>query len=712
MLATYLYGGDSDHYAAAIRNGDYLLNSYPMTFSDGDPDFIAFDVLFLEELALITGDTKYSNFVQVNFWNKLAAGNYGEGNDQDAEDWANDIPIYEEYPWKALEPVFLSAVVIAAQYTNEADTRTIFMNVLLEKLEDLSTDDVDGDLHALSGAVMASAHTGIDLNPQSGRWANANSTQDLVNILISYQRSTGDWPYDTSRRASLYVGDVSVTTWACMALKAWQAQTYAARINNGLAFVKGLQQPDGQILTNPGWPATTDTGVQVHGVALVAIATNDGIILNDVVSPTNQAPVAQAGDANTNEDTPIAITLQASDADNDPLTYVIMTSPAKGTLSGTAPLLTYTPLANANGSDSFTFRANDGQTNSNTATFSLTINAVNDAPVASNQDVSTTANTALPITLVANDVDNDALTYNIVTQPAHGTLSGTPPALTYMPAAEYTGGDSFTFSAHDGITASNVATVTITVLAASANVNLALNRPTTASSTNSSNPSARAVDGNTSTYWRSGSVSGSTITWLRVDLQSAQSCNRVLVNWSGSYYAKRYQIQVSQDNVNWTSVYVTEAGNGGIDEVIFAATTARYVRVYMTRNNKSNERIKEFEVYGGATVLGRPCADAAAPDAAGPGALELLQNYPNPFSASGAFGSTVTSVRYRLAQASAIELKVYNMLGQQIALLASGVRAAGEHAAHFDATGLPSGIYFSVLQVGEEKRVMRMQLLK
>jgi hypothetical protein len=101
----------------------------------------------------------------------------------------------------------------------------------------------------------------------------------------------------------------------------------------------------------------------------------------------NDAPVADAQNVTTAEDTAKAITLAGSDADGDSLTYVVVTPPAHGTLSGTAPNLTYTPSGNYNGPDSFTFQVNDGTEDSATATVSITVSAVNDAPVADAQSV-------------------------------------------------------------------------------------------------------------------------------------------------------------------------------------------------------------------------------------------------------------------------------------------------------------------------------------
>jgi probable HAF family extracellular repeat protein len=179
----------------------------------------------------------------------------------------------------------------------------------------------------------------------------------------------------------------------------------------------------------------------------------------------NHPPVAQNQSVTTDEDTAVSIVLVATDADNDPLTYSLVTQPARGTLSGSAPNVSYRPAANYNGADSFTFKANDGKADSNIATVSITVRAVNDPPVAQNQSVTTDEDAAVSIVLVATDVDNDPLTYSLVTQPAHGTLSGSAPNVSYRPAANYNGADSFTFKANDGKADSNIATVSITVRA-------------------------------------------------------------------------------------------------------------------------------------------------------------------------------------------------------------------------------------------------------
>lgn len=196
---------------------------------------------------------------------------------------------------------------------------------------------------------------------------------------------------------------------------------------------------------------------------------NDGTVNSGVatisitITPVNQAPVANSQSVTLNEDASKALTLTASDIDGDPLTYTIISVPIHGTLSGSAPNLTYTPAANYNGLDALTFKVNDGTVDSNIGTISLVITPVNDAPVADSQSVSLDENTVASITLTGSDVDADPLTYAVVGSPAHGTLTGTAPNLTYIPAPHYSGADNFTFRVNDGIVNSNVATVTITV---------------------------------------------------------------------------------------------------------------------------------------------------------------------------------------------------------------------------------------------------------
>ncbi len=239
--------------------------------------------------------------------------------------------------------------------------------------------------------------------------------------------------------------------------------------DGGLLTYGVIDGPDQGSLSGVAPALTYTPSTDYHGSDSFTFKVNDGTedsspaTVSITVTAVNDAPVAAAQSVTTAEDTAKAITLSGSDPDGNPLTYSVVGSPAHGTLSGTAPNLTYTPAANYNGSDSFTFKVNDGTVDSSPATVSITITPVNDAPVANGQSVSTAEDTAKAITLLGTDADGNNLTYSVASQPAHGTLSGSAPNVTYTPATNYNGTDSFTFKVNDGTVDSAPAIVSIDV---------------------------------------------------------------------------------------------------------------------------------------------------------------------------------------------------------------------------------------------------------
>ncbi len=182
------------------------------------------------------------------------------------------------------------------------------------------------------------------------------------------------------------------------------------------------------------------------------------------ISGTDDPPVAEDVTAATAEDTAVTGALIATDPDNQPLTFEVVAGPSHGGVVLNGGAFTYTPAANYAGGDSFTYRAYDGHSYSNTATVQLTVTPVNDAPVATNVDVSTPEDTSLLGQLEATDLDGDALTYEQITGPAQGVLVlNSNGSYTYRPASNFTGNVFFTFRATDGAAVSNTATVQITV---------------------------------------------------------------------------------------------------------------------------------------------------------------------------------------------------------------------------------------------------------
>ena len=169
---------------------------------------------------------------------------------------------------------------------------------------------------------------------------------------------------------------------------------------------------------------------------------------------TNTAPVAVGDSYAVSEDGTLNVIAPGvlgndTDADGDTLTASIVTPPGHGALTLSANgAVSYSPLPNFNGADSFTYKANDGSTDSNIATVTISVTAGNDAPVAADGALSTVEDAPASGTLVATDIDGDALTYAIVANGSKGTATITDAAtgaFTYTPAANANGTDSRIF---------------------------------------------------------------------------------------------------------------------------------------------------------------------------------------------------------------------------------------------------------------------------
>jgi DNA/RNA endonuclease G (NUC1) len=174
--------------------------------------------------------------------------------------------------------------------------------------------------------------------------------------------------------------------------------------------------------------------------------------------------------ANTTEDNAVTVTLQALQANNNTLTFSIMSGPTSGSLgsvsaatcsSGTCTAtVTYTPAADFNGSSSFTFRASDGSLNSNTSTVSVGVSEVNDSPSAVDDSKTTDEDTQLSFAasdLTGNDSagptneSGQTLTVSSVTATAstHGTVSLNSGQVLYTPDGNYHGAASFSYQVCD-----------------------------------------------------------------------------------------------------------------------------------------------------------------------------------------------------------------------------------------------------------------------
>ncbi|MCE7988580.1 MAG: tandem-95 repeat protein [Caldilinea sp. CFX5] len=183
------------------------------------------------------------------------------------------------------------------------------------------------------------------------------------------------------------------------------------------------------------------------------------------VNAVNDAPVIVTQPISTTRNNNAAVVLAATDVESDTITYTVVASPTYGSLSGEIPNLTYTPNADFVGEDNFQFRASDAHGAASVAAIAITVLPTNTAPVAENLALSTTQESAVAVNLTATDANGDALTYRLVSSPTHGSLTGVGTDWIYTPKANFTGVESFTFTANDGQADAPVATVTITVSA-------------------------------------------------------------------------------------------------------------------------------------------------------------------------------------------------------------------------------------------------------
>jgi hypothetical protein len=196
-----------------------------------------------------------------------------------------------------------------------------------------------------------------------------------------------------------------------------------------------------------------------------------------VVSSVNDAPVAAGDAASGPEDAAIVLDLVAndSDVDGDVLAVTSVTQASHGSVAvltdgAAAGSVSYTPVANFSGTDSFAYTIDDGNGGTATAVATISVTSVNDVPVAAPDAAGGPEDAVIVLDVTANDtdVDADGLNVSAVTQPANGMVAIVPDGpdagkVTYSPAANFAGPDTFTYTIADGNGGTATATVSITV---------------------------------------------------------------------------------------------------------------------------------------------------------------------------------------------------------------------------------------------------------
>ncbi|MDC0654212.1 Ig-like domain-containing protein [Candidatus Marinimicrobia bacterium] len=252
---------------------------------------------------------------------------------------------------------------------------------------------------------------------------------------------------------------------------------------------------NGSLGSVSGTGVTYTPSANFNGTDTFTYKVNDGTgdsntsTVTITVTAINDLPTTADAASSTNEDTAKDITLSATDVEGSSLTYSIVSNVSNGSTSLSGSTVTYTPTANFNGTDTFTYKANDGTGDSNTSTVTITVAAVNDAPTVSAVSVSTNEDTPFNIALSStDDGDPGSTTLQISfsntgnTVPSGSTADlgdatiscsgcngesdartdGTA-TITFTPDANFNGSETFLYRAYDGGFLGPTARVNITV---------------------------------------------------------------------------------------------------------------------------------------------------------------------------------------------------------------------------------------------------------
>lgn len=400
-----------------------------------------------------------------------------------------------------VEPgVYTVTLQVAGTSRSDTETRTVVVNPRLSDVtmdEDASGTLIEVPLAAAStewGTIQLSvASSDEDLLPLerinvggsgTNRWiriAHPGTDRNGSAVLtVTASDGAGSWASQSFTVNVTPVNDAPValdTSVSTPEDKPCENKTLMARDVDGdaLTFEIVTQPAHGAVvlLDSAAGTFTYTPEANFWGTDSFTFRVSDGVLesvpatVTVTVRPVNDAPAVPSElHFSTLEDTPVSGTLEGSDVDGDAIVFNIISTAAHGTLvvDSSTGAFTYAPNADYSGSDGFRYRVSDGSDLSDPVLVTIEVQAVADAPIVENVVVTTDEDTRVAVTLVGSDPDSGEtrnLVYTVLTQPAHGKLSGTGRNLFFMPESNYSGDDGFTYQASDGELTSNIGQVTI-----------------------------------------------------------------------------------------------------------------------------------------------------------------------------------------------------------------------------------------------------------
>jgi len=237
--------------------------------------------------------------------------------------------------------------------------------------------------------------------------------------------------------------------------------------------ITSIVQPENGAVDNNGDDVTYAPDPNFHGIDTFTYTISDGngsmatATVEVTVSAVNDEPVAEDDSATTDEDVPVTIDVLAndSDPDGDSLSVTAVTQPSDGSAAIDGDDVTYTPDPGFHGSDTITYTVSDGNGGTDTATVTLTIEPVNDEPIAQDDSGATDEDVPVTIDVLANDrdPDGDTLVIQSVGQTLNGSVANNGSDVTYTPDPGFNGSDQFSYTISDGNGGTDTATITVAI---------------------------------------------------------------------------------------------------------------------------------------------------------------------------------------------------------------------------------------------------------
>ena len=351
---------------------------------------------------------------------------------------------------------------------------------------DSSTDGWQLIANSLSWSTLGSTPEWLNGTPLSDN-IEGNSQEDMVLTIDAKKLEVGDYVAEIQFTSndpsnSFSVVEVNLTVKENQPPVAHNSKVHGVE-DQVLNFNLEATDPEGdkltyEILSGPQNGLITGNGSDLNYVPNANFNGNDSLTfkVSDgslesnfaevifVIEAINDAPIAGTDEINGTEDEFIIVKFKHSDPDGDELDIQITGSPENGFLWEENGMTIYFPNNHYNGKDEIRFTVTDGELSSEEGIIMINLKPTNDAPVAKELTIETQQNQFTLITLAAEDIDGDNVTFDIITDPNHGTVSYvSEDTWKYTPNPQFTGIDNFLFRAKDSTVQSNLASVTINV---------------------------------------------------------------------------------------------------------------------------------------------------------------------------------------------------------------------------------------------------------